>query len=285
MGHKQKINLIDKLSKHLGTATDSGEEIRFQRCPACEGSKENASFSVNATKQVFKCHKCGAAGSLSNLGERLGIQIAGKKTLIKHPAEADLKRIRAAHEVWENAKVISRESKTAEYLAGRGIQWPTIKHLDIRENCKYFGIVGITNRKTELIGINCREQKSDSSIGKRYLGKKKGGAAILQDSESVIVAEGVVTGLAIFQKIGLRENIGLVIAGDAGNLPQIANMLKGKRRVLVCADNDIDGHGLQSALALYSQLGNRATLHVPYRKGTDWADVLKDGRWNHEWNS
>ncbi len=285
MRQKSKTNktLLDSIEDVLGRSIIHDDEVRFSNCPSCGDSKNNPALSINMKKQVFKCHKCGLDGTLSHLAKTIGVEYKNKPILIS--TEDDLKKIERANEIWKNAKPISMNSKTTDYLRKRGIEWRTLQGLEIKENCQRICIVGIKNRKKELIGLNCREIIDSSAFSKRYVGRKKGGAAVLRDSDQVIVAEGIVTGLAVLHKIGQNRNMGLVVAGDAGNLPNIAWALKGKSRVLICADNDFDGQGLRAATDLYSQLGTAATLHVPIRKGTDWADVLNDGRWNHEWNT
>jgi transcription elongation factor Elf1 len=66
-----KIDLRHELSLRLHKIGERGQETYYE-CPFC-GSKEKSKFSVNYSKEVFKCYKCDSHGHVSKLLKHIGV--------------------------------------------------------------------------------------------------------------------------------------------------------------------------------------------------------------------
>lgn len=80
-------------------------------------------------------------------------------------------------------------------------------------------------------------------------GKMQGGHCWIGDpiaSETLLIAEGFATADSLYQ----ATNLAVCIAFNAGNLKAVTDMLKiqyDKKRIVICADNDVSGIGIDKA--------------------------------------
>lgn len=121
--------------------------------------------------------------------------------------------------------------------------------------------------------------KADVPSPKKMHGAKKGGAVRLTPAGPVLaVTEGIETALSILEA---RPDLAVWAALDAGNMKASLDLPAEVRKVLVCADNDASGAGLNAAEAAADRWlaeGREVAIALPPRPGTDFNDVLlKDG--------
>ena len=120
-----------------------------------------------------------------------------------------------------------------------------------------------------------------SGEGKRYWpgAPIQGGSLVLQRQRASVtcVAEGLATGLAIFQSVGQAR---VIVAFDAGNLLSAAQAVGISGSAVICADNDHGTEarrgfnpGIQQAHKAAEALGCGVSYPTGI-EGTDWADAL-----------
>lgn len=115
----------------------------------------------------------------------------------------------------------------------------------------------------------------DGSKKYRWLCPVRGASLTLRPKQSTLtaIAEGLATGLAIYQNV---PNCTVIVCFDAGNMRSVANEFKPKGMTVVCADNDWTKEvntGLVTGEAVAQQL--RCGLAYPKEiQGSDWADAL-----------
>lgn len=89
-------------------------------------------------------------------------------------------------------------------------------------------------------------------------------------------AEGLATGLAIFQAVPTAQ---VVVCFDAGNLVKVATSWSGRGLTVICADDD-HGNAVNTGLIKGMQAAELLGCGVAAPEGiegTDWADALAEG--------
>lgn len=120
--------------------------------------------------------------------------------------------------------------------------------------------------------INLQFIQTDGT--KRFLkgGQKQGRFWwIGQRTDTVLIAEGFATAASVYEYTGLQT----FIAFDAGNLVNVAEIIKAKRadaEIIITGDNDENGVGQEAARAAALAVGGKYLL--PPEPGTDFNDYL-----------
>lgn len=264
-----------------------GSSLRSPYSPCCESEhKENPALDINLDKGVFYCHACGQGGKLPKLLEERDGKVATED--LDRNEEVDP----FVGDLWNSSSPIDSNSVSAKYLMGRGILWSTIEHvanhLRTFRDCENDVLIyRFTNQVGGIVALQRTflNRASRRKIQRKYLGKKSFGVAVLKDASEVIVAEGLETGLSVFQHLNCMP--GLIITGDAGGLSSLAISnswaIEKKQKVIVAADNDLEEVGQEAAFSIYEQFPEKTFIYTPSLPGTDWNDSLVGGKIFKEW--
>jgi putative DNA primase/helicase len=116
--------------------------------------------------------------------------------------------------------------------------------------------------------------KADLRASRRMLGDVAGGAvrlAPVNEAGELAVAEGIETALAFRQLTGTPTWAALSAGGLRAFVPP-----PGLQRLIIAADSDDHGKGLEAARALAERARSRVEVVIcPAPAGTDWNDQLK----------
>lgn len=193
-------------------------------------------------------------------------------------------RIALARRIWNVARD-ARGSPVVRYLAGRRITIPLPPSLRSAPACPHPSgiylpamLARVVNIDGELIGVH-RTYLDREATGQWHrrdrasLGPIGGGAVRLTPpAETLMVAEGIETALAVMQATAQPVWAALSTSGmTALRLPTIV------RIVVILTDNDINGAGERAARTAAQHWlaeGRRVRLALPPEPGTDFADVL-----------
>lgn len=198
-----------------------------------------------------------------------------------------------AADVYKEAKVAERDSMTAKYLMGRGIDYESWGDLDLPlKEAEYKGEVMVAmypfvNKTREIVGINRTyvDAVSLEKKQKRHLGRKSMGIGLLKDAERVVVAEGLENALSARQHLG--NHYGVVVCGDANGMKSLAGKhawcMVGRSGILIAADNDLEDVGGEAARLVYCRFPRVTLIYMPSQPGRDWNDILRQGRLREEW--
>lgn len=192
--------------------------------------------------------------------------------------EAEQARIHAEAATKAQA-IYSRATDCAghDYLARKGVK--PVPSLKVSTDPKYDSlIVPVCNGQGALTGA----QFISSDGQKKFLtGTAKKGcfSPIGKDAtKSLLLCEGVATGLSLHECIGLP----VLVAFDAGNLLPVAKMARSKypdREIILCADNDTETEGnpglTKATEAAKAVGGSVAVPDLGGRKG-DWNDLHQE---------
>lgn len=213
-----------------------------------------------------------------------------------HPsAPSDNRKEEMARQIWKDAQPIFPECPAGLYLQGRGLelpvypstlQWhPNVYEAESRKS--HPALIGkVVNKAGDLIGIQRiylthEGQKAPLRECKKMLGKVSGGAVRLTPAtDSVIITEGIETGLAVMYLMRIPTWATLSTVGmEHVQLPRDI------RTVYIAIDHDRNGAGAKAGAKLAHRLqreGRKCYLLDPAKvlplppdsKGIDWLDVL-----------
>ncbi len=121
--------------------------------------------------------------------------------------------------------------------------------------------------------------KAFGNNSRMMLGPCHGGSVHLagnQDSEKLLVAEGIETALAAAQLAGVSPGVSVWACLSTSGMKALTVPLL-LRRVVIAADHDANGAGAEAADDLARRLRRRGVhvdVRMPKDQGTDWNDVL-----------
>lgn len=218
------------------------------------------SFDINISKRAF-IDRGGDSGKLSDLAERLGIDPPpwdGQPAKVERPAK-DVNKILAADAIrrrWNEAQ----EATEHAYLARKGLEMVPGLKVDGKGNL----LVPSRDLDGRLIGL--QEITPDGS--KRFMRGSHVGTFVLGDlaeGEHVLTVEGLATGAALWQALGLP----VIVAFSAGRVSSVVQELRGRTKATVVAATDADDAGRKAA----ADAGVESFI-PPGEGGRDWADAL-----------
>ena len=102
-----------------------GNELRFDKCPYCQSSKDKDTFAINLDTGMFKCMRssCGARGNMITLHKDFGFSLGSE-------ANEYYDRTRSFRTFPKKEKPVPKD-KALEYMAGRGISNKVCKDYNI----------------------------------------------------------------------------------------------------------------------------------------------------------
>lgn len=105
-----------------------GNELRFDKCPYCQSSKDKDTFAINLDTGMFKCMRssCGARGNMITLHKDFGFSLGSE-------ANEYYDRTRSFRTFPKKEKPVPKD-KALEYMAGRGISNKVCKNYNITIN-------------------------------------------------------------------------------------------------------------------------------------------------------
>ncbi len=218
------------------------------------------SFDINISKRCFN-DRGGEAGKLTDLAERLGIEPPpwdGQPAKVERPAK-DVNKILAADAIrrrWNEAQ----EATEHAYLARKGLEMVPGLKVDGKGNL----LVPSRDLDGRLIGL----QEIAPGGSKRFMKGSHMGTFVLGDlaeGDSVLVAEGLATGAALWQALGLP----VIVAFSAGRVSSVVRELRGRTSATVVVATDADDAGRKAA----ADAGVESFI-PPGEGGRDWADAL-----------
>lgn len=275
-----------------------GEKHPSGPCPICgEGTDR---FWINVRKQYFGCRICGAAGDVINLVKALdGVNFkTAVKTLTRdgpRPAPAAIKPINGGKDekseyalhIWRNAKTAAG-TLVEVYLRSRAITIPPPPSLQFAPTLKHRSETGTVTYWPAMVALVQRADGAPIAVHRTYLspagskapvdrvkkalGSVSGGAVRLVDTDnSVMVSEGIETGLAVMQATGMPAWAALSAPGLRSlDLPDAI------RQVTILADADDDGAGKAAAVnagTRWKREGRAVRIARP-PPGKDFNDLL-----------
>jgi putative DNA primase/helicase len=144
-------------------------------------------------------------------------------------------------------------------------------------------LAAVSNPRSHFVSIHrtyltCDGYKAGVPIVKKLMppatpGATRGGAIRLYEAtETLAVTEGIETALAVHLATGLPVWAAMSTTGMKTLIvPDVA------RTVIICADHDQNGAGLDAARTLARRMlaaQRRVKILVPDNPGTDWADIV-----------
>lgn len=294
---------------HLFSILD-GRAIADCQCPECmascsphgRGRNVLRCWRMSERAISYNCARCGASGSVtSGMAKTLSSAewTAMERRKVPMDAEAETERERKrqlAIKIWQESGD-SLGTLAQDYLALRNIRLPldpSLRRRTIRyhPSCPFpHGTSGpallaaftpihtdvpddpfLDPQVTAIHRIRGRGHDN-----KAMLGPVKGKAVHFGEWEEVCscgllhVCEGVETALALLVS-GVRPIWALGSAGAMEALPVIAYV----RRLVIFADNDASGRGIEAAERLatrYADAGKLVDIFMPEREGADYGDV------------
>ena len=222
--------------------------------------EKTPSFDINISKRAF-IDRGGDSGKLTDLAERLGLEAPpweGHASSLAPVRRAEPQDNGFLHRWGEAA-----EARGHPYLAQKGLEVPHGLKVDGKGNL----LIPSRDFDGRLIGI--QEIAPDGS--KRFMKGSHMGVFILGDlaeADSVLVVEGLGTGQALRQALGLP----VAVSFSASRVPAIVRELRGRTAATIVAATDADDAGRKAAAD-----AGVGTFIPSGDSGRDWADVLKEG--------
>lgn len=223
--------------------------------------EKTPSFFINIEKKCYRDWG-GDSGKLSDLAERLHIdpppwdghaKVERPKVPVGETTALDAIRRR-----WDEAQ----EATEHPYLVRKALE---VVH-GLRVDGGGSLLVPSRGSDGQLIGI--QEIAPDGQ--KRFQRGSRMGTLVLGDlagAEHVLVAEGLATGMALWQALELP----VIVAFSAGRAPEVVRELRGRTGATIIVATDADDAGRKAA----ADAGVEAFIPAG-DGGRDWADVLKE---------
>lgn len=278
-------------------------------CPRCGGVDR---FSVNTRKQVFNCRGCGGKGDVIDLVRLLdntNLREAVKTLTSDRPAQPrppsatapavkaanddyEQEKLEIARRIWQEAIPIKGTPGETYFQQERGITLsdvPNYGGLRWHPRCPWENGTTpcVVARFTDAItgeprGIWRRPPTKD--IKPMSLGPMRGCVIRLWPDEDVtsglVIGEGVETTLSAATRIAHRGALlqPAWAATSAGNLQNFP-VLPGIDALMVLADNDASGRGLQAAMRCatrWAEAGREVDWRMTHEIGSDFNDLVNN---------
>jgi hypothetical protein len=285
---KARVDIADIVGRYVALK-QRGHEHRG----LCPFHAENTpSFKADRRRQRYKCFGCGAGGDVIDFlmaVENLDIGSAIKRLRELAGSGAEPAR------VWSTVEADAEgEAKKAYALGVWAAAGPIVDALPLRYLREVRGLHGwrpdalrwhrsgcivapVTGPEGDLTAIWRIWPRLEGKVERKGLGPVKGGACRLFPGKGhrLLIAEGIEDALAGRMLTGLPA----WAATSASNMAALV-LPEQYREVLILADRDDNGVGLESARALASRLrseGRKAVVRLPVA-GKDANDVLRAPR-------
>jgi phage/plasmid primase-like uncharacterized protein len=209
-------------------------------------------------------------------------------TDIRHVNEgpSDSERIEMARRIWSEASGATG-TPAQVYLQSRGIAIAIPPSIRFAANLWHSPnvyaptlVAAVQSPSASITGIQRIYLKADGSgkadlePAKKSLGQCVGGAVRLaRAGDTLVLAEGIETGLSVIQATGLPVWVALGTSGLRAM--QLPNQV---RDVIIAADNDVNNAGqraAQDAAAKFISEGRCVRIAMPQTPGTDFNDSLQ----------
>lgn len=284
--------MLEKIIK-LTNAASSGTFGSFVgHCPIHNDKNKSLSITQKDGKLLLHCHAGCSQDELIDLLKRNGAWAESENRKVNETQTNALA-------LWNSSQGISNAGQAGKYLKHRGFDLETFPeslrfcsscyNSELKEN--KFAIIGrIQNFRNELIGVqriylDNYGRKLNVEFPKKILGSYTGGYVEFKgssSSETIHLAEGIETGLAIF--VSLKKTT--LCAMNATNLSKVVTD-KTVKTIHIWADKDLSGTGqreAEKAAKEYSSQGIKVYLHLPKSdipagtKGIDFLDVYVNNK-------
>jgi len=293
--------IIQRLEQFTHLQKD-GRGYRAKKCPLC--GNENYALGVDLNPIRAHCFACD--GRTKDVLEVLGLDsrdLAPSSDWTPparvEPTPDEAQRVKLER-LWGEAFELDSRNVGGQYLASRGL---TLERFP--QNVRVHGLLDywaggavagvypallsrVENVRGELMALH-KTYLSPDGRGKAPVNPaKKFSRSVLEGGvmgaavrlsvagERLAVGEGIETSLAVKQVIGLPT----WAAVSAGGLERL-EWPSSVSELLICADHDVNGRGLQAAHVLARralEAGLTVKLALPPEPGTDWLDVLVSER-------
>jgi phage/plasmid primase-like uncharacterized protein len=255
-------------------------------CPVHGGANPNVSLWTDERGQRrawCHSHHCSPREILRSLGEPSFGQHAGPSQSSLNEAQ----RIARAYEKWERAQS-ANQTIVRMYLAIRGITALVPPSIRYEPRARHLSgeiaqaMLAAIVREDQFIGVQMTFLKLDAGgnltlhPAKIISGVVRGGAVRLAPAaETLVICEGIETGLSVMQATGLPVWACL----GAGNLARIV-IPEIVSELIIAADNDVSGVGQKAAYKAAERFiaqGRTVRIPIPSRPGQDFNDLLREG--------
>jgi putative DNA primase/helicase len=272
-------------------------------CPQCSPSRLKsrvACLAVNADKGTWYCWHCGWKGRLRSRRAYHGLIPVSPRLSWRSEAT----RRAALNCIWQQSRRITAGDPVNTYLRQRGLDCgpvanmpavlryhPRLMHLHDTGERTYHPamLAAVSDPHGHFVSIHRTYltydgHKADIPTVKKLMspatpGGTRGGAIRLYETTATLaVTEGIETALAVHLTTGLPVWAAISTIGmKALVVPDVV------RIVIICADHDRSGAGLDAARTLARRMlaeHRRVKILMPDTPGTDWADSLvQDARY------
>lgn len=275
---------------------------RHGPCPLCRDGKDRFRFDDKEGRGTFICNRCGAGDGATLAMKVTGLTFADVMKRIdailgSSPLKSDsvTRQTTDGTEtsnfmgLWSLGKPVTTQDTAGRYLNSRGLILPNGGNLRFISN-GYDGEGGVhpmmaalvadpDGRPVQLHRTFLRpdgQGKALMTAPRRFMkGEVPSGSAVRlyrYESGPLGIAEGIETAIAA----SMLNDMPVWSALDAGKLAKWQPPAQ-CRSVVIFADNDAHGKGMDCAEALRGRLTNaglQVTIRAPERVGEDWNDVL-----------
>lgn len=285
---------------------------RHMGCPFCEAGKDRFRYTDFEGNGGFICNQCGSGDGFELLQRITGkefkdiaieIRLILGDTQAKPIQNVDLEKTRRKlKSVWEEAKPLSKGCTTHRYLLNRGLSgllFSGLTNLRCHPGLTYWhrdeqGKPVDLGKHPAMVGLVSTVEGQPATLHVTYLNKngekrafdpckkimppsrKYSGGAVrlepLKDGQTLIVAEGIETALAL--KLEYPDCCPWAVL-SAGNMEKFEPPNHDSSTVYIAADNDSNYVGQAAAFRLAMQLSKKkckASVLMPEKQGTDFLD-------------
>jgi Toprim domain len=248
------VHTFDDLAATLSPRARSIGSALRDTCPSCEG-RQTLSLTKNADgSPKLVCHRCRTR--MGDLIKALGVPKQGKPLQVK-PLKTDASRIGEAMVIWRSSTPIGGTAAEA-YLRSRGITWPlpgTLRfHMGLSSVEAPFKsypalVAAMTSVSRELRAVYViyldGAAKAPLEHAKIFRGCPAGASVHLAAlrGDSLIICEGVETGLSILQLACEPEPIPVWACGSTAELVNFE--VPAVRTLYIGIDIDVPRRGQQ----------------------------------------
>ena len=299
----RSANLLSRLEQ-LGPVSKAGNTFRAA-CPVCARGRGDSALSIRleGERVLMHCHRCESSYLDILAALRIDARDLSPSSDWSPPARVEptpdeAQRVKLER-TWNTAYPLNGHDLASHYLEGRGLSLecypftlrchPGLEYWDGGAVIGTFPVMlaRVENRAGELMALH-KTYLSPDGRGKAPVSPAKKlsrsvleggvmGAAVRLSvaGERLAVGEGIETSLAVKQVTGLPT----WAAVSASGLERL-EWPSSVKELLICADHDVNGRGLQAAHVLARralEAGLTVRLAVPPLEGQDWLDSLLEG--------
>jgi len=274
---KNQIEIISLIEQYIKLKRTGSTAVGL--CPFHQ--EKTPSFNVSNEKGIYKCFGCGKSGDVIQFimdHQNKSYYEAIKLLSEKYNIELETNTKKYDRPVQRLTKL---SKSTINYFETRGISNNTLLRFNVTESTEW-----MPKAQAEVPAINFNYYRDEELINIKYRAKNKDfklaknaelifyNIDAIKDSESVIIVEGEIDALTLYE-CG-HYNVVSVPNGAGNNMQYLDNCYKyfeNKTRVMIATDNDDPGNNLCEELA--RRIGKEKCYKVTYPIGCkDFNDVL-----------